>query len=1100
MSDENIVISVEDKVSLAPANKLRQIAKSAREAHSSVSKLIAELAKVSSAVGGLGRLVTEASKAAISQQRLATEIQKTAAASMQAEAALNRAVAAETAAKAATERLTAEKAKLALAEQRVATEQQKTATATARATAAQSQAELQAARTKAALDRMNASNDATSDKVKTLTSRFLNLKNVIATVAITLASLSILKTADEFTTLQNKLQNVTTSMSQVNTLTERLFEISNRARADVISTATSFARFDRSLKYLGKSQEDTLRMTETINKAFIISGTTAQEAASAMLQLSQGFNAGKLQGDEFRSISENMPIVLDYVAKAMNKPIAAVKQLSTEGKITAEVLYNAFELMGDRVNEVFAKTTPTISQAMIVANNNWIKFVGSLDKSLGITAAISKSIIALSNNFKALAVGAVAVGASLLVAFGPVLLNALNLARAGVLRLTLAIASNPIGLLLVALSAVVAYLAIFSNEIKVSSDGLLTLRDYAVGAFNTVASRMSSTVDTIKSLWNTAIDFINEKTNGFGENFRDVFGLLWAAAKGYVNFLIGSYAAAFGTITTLWKTFPTLMKGIFNFVVNLGQIAAEKLINTWQTPLTYFSKAVGYVNEDAAKSIDDMLNSTKVSFERLDTSGMYQAGVNIATAFKDGYKDYAGEFLNEVEKNARLAAEASKKARDGADPLRGSGPNTSGATTEDKTAVKRAEALRRVNAELDNELSRMFMLNEEREKQAKFDEIQEKLLQKKITLNAEEKASIKNKIAQIQEQTRVQSQMDSIYKTLTETQQTYNDRLKAADILLKNGSISADQYKTAIGNIARETAGVTNQLEEFKKKLEAVKLAKDNLTQGERNSFAMDAVGSMGIDTSTLQLSQETQLQAISDYYAQVQMLRDNDLISEQDASNIRTQLMLQENRAKLSNFTTFIDSMATLQNSNIKALARIGKAAAIVQATINTYEGVTKALAQGGIWGYLQAGVVMAMGMSQIASIKSQGVAGFKSGGYTGDIAANAVAGNVHGKEYVFDAAATARIGVDNLDALRSGASQLQSRDNASYETSSGGDSSSGAVNITIEQTFNTSTLGDKQTEALITTAAKKGTQDALNYISNDFSTNGSLRKLVQQ
>ena len=55
-------------------------------------------------------------------------------------------------------------------------------------------------------------------------------------------------------------------------------------------------------------------------------------------------------------------------------------------------------------------------------------------------------------------------------------------------------------------------------------------------------------------------------------------------------------------------------------------------------------------------------------------------------------------------------------------------------------------------------------------------------------------------------------------------------------------------------------------------------------------------------------------------------------------------------------------------------------------------------------------------------ASIASSSLAGFKDGGYTGNVGVNDVAGVVHGKEFVFDAESTSRIGVDNLEKMRSG------------------------------------------------------------------------------
>jgi hypothetical protein len=82
---------------------------------------------------------------------------------------------------------------------------------------------------------------------------------------------------------------------------------------------------------------------------------------------------------------------------------------------------------------------------------------------------------------------------------------------------------------------------------------------------------------------------------------------------------------------------------------------------------------------------------------------------------------------------------------------------------------------------------------------------------------------------------------------------------------------------------------------------------------------------------------------------------------------------------------------------------------------------------------GVAAAAAAIAAGMANVAAIRSQSTttgAGYMSGGYTGDGARNKVAGAVHGREYVLDAAATSRIGVDDLNALRRGAATVQRPD----------------------------------------------------------------------
>lgn len=154
------------------------------------------------------------------------------------------------------------------------------------------------------------------------------------------------------------------------------------------------------------------------------------------------------------------------------------------------------------------------------------------------------------------------------------------------------------------------------------------------------------------------------------------------------------------------------------------------------------------------------------------------------------------------------------------------------------------------------------------------------------------------------------------------------------------------------------------------------------------------------------------------------------DYIAKQEADGVASHEAAMQARAdidraywqhRLAGEGGMLDQLATLQNSNIKELAAIGKAAAITQATIDGVLAVQNALAHGGPFplNLVAAAIVGAQAAANVAAIAGTG---FRSGGYTGDGAEGAVAGAVHGKEYVFDAAATRRIGKPALDALRSG------------------------------------------------------------------------------
>ncbi len=335
MSAENISIRIKDEVDPSISKNIKAIAKDASEANSSVLKLQSALKNVSSGTA-LQKLQTELAKTGLAQQRLITEVNKTNAAYFNSEAALNRAIAAEVKAAAAAQSLAGATTKAATAQiqgqtaaARLAAAQTATGTATSNAAAAADRSAL------AALRLSQAQAKAAQATQGATTSLWNYAKAGAAALGVGFSAKIIIDIGDAYTILQNKLQNVTESQSQVNLLTKELFELANKTRSGVEETATAYVRFDRSLKILGKSQEETLRLTETVNKALINGGAAPQEAASALLQLSQGFNAGRLMGDEFRAVAENMPIVLDAVAKALGAPINSVKQLASEGKITS---------------------------------------------------------------------------------------------------------------------------------------------------------------------------------------------------------------------------------------------------------------------------------------------------------------------------------------------------------------------------------------------------------------------------------------------------------------------------------------------------------------------------------------------------------------------------------------------------------------------------------------------------------------------------------------------------------------------------------------------------------------------------------------------
>ena len=199
--------------------------------------------------------------------------------------------------------------------------------------------------------------------------------------------------SDKMKTLAAQVKFVTNSFEEYKAVQSQLFSISQRTRADLEATTTIYARSARALKDYGYSQERILTFTETLNKAMAVGGVGAQALGS-----------GRLQGDEFRTIAETAPIILDVVAQYMGKTRSEVKQLASEGKITSQLLFEAITGATEKISADFEKMPLTFGQAMTQLKNQTLKFVDDVGNRSGIFDGMAASVSFLAKNIDYLSV------------------------------------------------------------------------------------------------------------------------------------------------------------------------------------------------------------------------------------------------------------------------------------------------------------------------------------------------------------------------------------------------------------------------------------------------------------------------------------------------------------------------------------------------------------------------------------------------------------------------------------------------------------------------------------------------------------------------
>ena len=187
----------------------------------------------------------------------------------------------------------------------------------------------------------------------------------IGGIAGGLSFAGLAKASDENSLRNSRLGMVTNDVAG---LKQKTFSASQQSGADYGQQLDSIAKLKMLTKGLFNDAE-AVKFTSTLDKAFKVSGTSAGEASAAMYQLNQAMTSGKLQGDEFRSVMENAPILAQKIAESMGVSMAQLKKLGSEGKITSDVIKNAVLGSADDIEAKYNQMPLTFGKVWQQAQN-----------------------------------------------------------------------------------------------------------------------------------------------------------------------------------------------------------------------------------------------------------------------------------------------------------------------------------------------------------------------------------------------------------------------------------------------------------------------------------------------------------------------------------------------------------------------------------------------------------------------------------------------------------------------------------------------------------------------------------------------------------
>lgn len=207
--------------------------------------------------------------------------------------------------------------------------------------------------------------------------------------------------ADNITNLRTRLNILSDGTINFNKEFSNLVSIANSSRVAVKDVSTLFARLVPIMPALGRGTKDAANVTDAFSKILLISGTSASEASSALLQFSQALGKGKLDGDEFRSVAEATPEFLRILEKQLGVTRGELFKMAEEGRLTADVLINTLGAALPDLAEKLANVPLSVGQAFTILKNNITEAIATFDQASGLSSTLAAGILAIAEAIKA---------------------------------------------------------------------------------------------------------------------------------------------------------------------------------------------------------------------------------------------------------------------------------------------------------------------------------------------------------------------------------------------------------------------------------------------------------------------------------------------------------------------------------------------------------------------------------------------------------------------------------------------------------------------------------------------------------------------------
>ncbi|MDV5239917.1 phage tail tape measure protein [Leclercia adecarboxylata] len=229
-----------------------------------------------------------------------------------------------------------------------------------------------------------------------LTDGFASAGRAAAAAGAAFATGKLVQIADEWTSVNARLKQASSSTDDFTNSQLQLMQISQRTGTAFSDNANLFSRAAASMREFGYDSADVLRVTEAVSTGLKISGASAEESGSVITQFSQALAQGVLRGEEFNAVNESGDRVVRALAAGMGVARKDLKAMADQGQLTIDKVVPAIVSQLETLRGEFSSMPQTVSGSMQRVTNSFMAWVGGVNQATGATAALSGGLDGLA--------------------------------------------------------------------------------------------------------------------------------------------------------------------------------------------------------------------------------------------------------------------------------------------------------------------------------------------------------------------------------------------------------------------------------------------------------------------------------------------------------------------------------------------------------------------------------------------------------------------------------------------------------------------------------------------------------------------------------